>query len=199
GRSDEVLSQVRQLVANSPVPVVVDADALGAFADPAVLADAPIARAPLVLTPHEGEFARLSGSRPGSDRISAVVALAVRTGATVLLKGSTTVVASPAGGVLVSTSGSPRLATAGSGDVLAGVIAAFLAQGLVPLEAAALAAHAHGASAALGFSRGLAAGDLPELLAAWLSGLDSRERRALRGHTPRKSGPMSSQNRGGGW
>lgn len=166
GRSELVLAEVRRLLADSPVPLVIDADALGVFADSAGLRPA---KAPLVLTPHEGEFERLSGSRPGPDRIGDVRALAARTGATVLLKGPTTVVASPDGGVLLSTSGSARLATAGSGDVLAGVIGAFLAQGLAPLDAAGLAAHVHGASASLGFERGLVAGDLPELIARWLS------------------------------
>lgn len=168
GRSEGVLAEVRRLVATSPVPVVLDADALDVFAGAGV-GEIPSAGAPLVLTPHEGEFARLAGAKPGPDRIGDVVALARRTGATVLLKGATTVVASPAGQVLVSVSGGARLATAGSGDVLAGVVGAFLAQGLAPLEAAALAAHAHGAGASLGFERGLIAGDLPELIARWLS------------------------------
>lgn len=173
GRSDLVLSEVRRLVTDSPVPLVVDADALGLFAG---ADDVPTAKAPVVLTPHEGEFERLAGSKPGPDRIADVRALARRTGATVLLKGPTTVVASPGGEVLVSTSGSARLATAGSGDVLAGVVGAFLAQGLAPLEAAALAAHVHGAAASLGFERGLVAGDLPELVARWLSDLPFRVR-----------------------
>lgn len=190
GRSDLVLSEVRRLVATSPVPIVVDADALGVFTGGT---DVPSGRAPLVLTPHEGEFERLSGSKPGPDRIGDVRALARRTGATVLLKGSTTVVASPQGDVLVSDSGSPRLATAGSGDVLAGVVVSFLAQGLSPLEAAALGAHVHGASASLGFARGLVAGDLPELIARWLSDVDARGRHPLRVHGGPFPPPMYSQ------
>ncbi|HUR19021.1 MAG TPA: NAD(P)H-hydrate dehydratase [Acidimicrobiales bacterium] len=166
GRSDIVLAEVRRLVTDSPIPIVVDADALGVFAD---ADDVPLARSPLVLTPHAGEFERLWGSKPGPDRIGDVRGLAERTGATVLLKGPTTVVASPDGEVLLSASGSARLATAGSGDVLAGVVGAFLAQGPAPLQAAALAAHVHGAAAGLGFERGLVAGDLPELIARWLS------------------------------
>ena len=166
GRSGIALAEVRRLVTDSPIPIVVDADALGVFAG---AADVPLVKSPLVLTPHNGEFERLAGSKPGSDRIGDVRTLAERTGATVLLKGATTVVASPDGEVLLSANGSARLATAGSGDVLAGVVGAFLAQGLAPLEAAALAAHVHGASATLGFERGLVAGDLPELIARWLS------------------------------
>ena len=86
-----------------------------------------------------------------------------------LLKGSTTVVAEPGGRVLVVNSGSSRLATAGTGDVLSGIIAAFLARGLPGLEAAALAAHCHGRASALGLSEGLVASDLPGLTSRWLS------------------------------
>ena len=86
----------------------------------------------------------------------------------VLLKGSTTVVAAPDGQVRLTVTGDARLATAGTGDVLSGVAGAFLAQGVPPLDAAAAAAHAHGAAARLGPRRGLIAGDLPELLARWL-------------------------------
>ncbi|HVE45740.1 MAG TPA: NAD(P)H-hydrate dehydratase [Acidimicrobiales bacterium] len=187
GRSDLVLGEVRRLVTDSPVPLVIDADALGVFAD---AADVPSAKSPMVLTPHAGEFERLSGSKPGPDRIGDVRALAERTGATVLLKGPTTVVASPEGEVLLSTSGSARLATAGSGDVLAGVVGAFVAQGLPPPQAAAFAAHVHGAAASLGLEHGLVAGDLPELIARWLSEIPFRV------HSGRKSPAMYSKRKG---
>jgi NAD(P)H-hydrate epimerase len=97
--------------------------------------------------------------------------MAARSGAVVLLKGSPTVVASPDGRVLVANAGSPRLATAGTGDVLSGVIGAFMARGLPGLEAAALAAHCHGRAASLGPPEGLVASDLPELVSQWLSGV----------------------------
>ena len=87
-----------------------------------------------------------------------------------LLKGSTTAVAAPDGETFLVTSGSSRLATAGTGDVLSGVIGAFLARGLDPLRSAALAAHVHGRAAGLGFGEGLVAGDLPELVAIVISG-----------------------------
>ena len=103
------------------------------------------------------------------DRIGDVRALAARTGAVVLLKGPTTVVAAPDGRVLLAAAGSPRLATAGSGDVLSGIIGAFLARGVDPLLAAALGAHVHGRAASLGRPEGLLAGDLPELVADVLS------------------------------
>jgi NAD(P)H-hydrate epimerase len=172
GRGEAARAAVRRLVAEAPVPVVVDADGLnllGRAEEVAGLASGR--RAPLVMTPHAGEFSRLAGEGPGPDRLASTRALARRAAAVVLLKGSTTVVASPGpeGRVLLSSAGSPRLATAGTGDVLSGVVAAFIAQGLEAEEAAALAAHAHGAAAGLGHERGLVAGDLLHLLPAWLS------------------------------
>jgi NAD(P)H-hydrate epimerase len=162
GRGDETGREVRRLVAESPVPVVVDADGLHALGEGA---EAPGA----VLTPHEGEFKALGGS--GSDRFAAVRELAARRRAVVLLKGPATIVADPDGSVLVAATGRPSLATAGTGDVLSGVIGAFLARGLPRLEAAAFGAHVHGAAAGLGRAEGLVAGDLPELVADWLSEL----------------------------
>jgi NAD(P)H-hydrate epimerase len=108
----------------------------------------------------------LTGAAPawGEGRIEEVRSLAQRVGATVLLKGSVTVVSSPDGEVLIANHGSSALATAGTGDVLTGVIAAFLAMGLPPLEAAAFAATAHGAAALAGPRVGLVASDLLDLL-----------------------------------
>jgi NAD(P)H-hydrate epimerase len=173
GRATATAVAVRAVLAAAPVPTVVDADGLNALGGLHEAAEVLRRRpAPTVLTPHEGEFARLAGRRrPGSgtDRIEDVRAMAAATGAVVLLKGSTTVVADPSGRVLLSRAGSPRLATAGTGDVLSGVVGAFLALGVDPLVAAGLAAHAHGAAARLGFSRGLVASDLGPLLAGWLS------------------------------
>jgi len=174
GRAEWTRAQVRRLVASSPVPVVADADALFA------LGDAPSAREvvtsgdrPVILTPHDGEYRTMAGSAPGPDRVAAARALAERTGAVVLLKGSLTAVASPDGpapGVLLAGAGTPRLATAGTGDVLSGVIGALLARGAPAPVAAALAAHAHGRAASLGPAEGLVAPDLPDLVATWLSG-----------------------------
>ena len=150
GAADEVPA----LVAGWPGPVLVDGDGLV----PDLHGDQ------LVLTPHEGEFARLAGEKPGADRIAAVRRLAASTGAVVLLKGSTTVVAEPAGEVLVTTTGDARLATAGTGDVLSGVIGALLAAGVPPARAAAAGAFLHGRAGALGFSHGLVASDLLDRL-----------------------------------
>ncbi len=170
GRSDATAAAVRRLVAQAAAPMVLDADALfalGSLDDPArFLRSRP---GPTVLTPHDGEFSRLTGCPPGPRRISAVRHLAFTTGATVLLKGSTTIVADPAGDVLLTTAGDARLATAGTGDVLAGVIGAFLAQGLDAPQAAAAGAFVHGAAAGLGWRRGLVAGDLLDLLPAVLN------------------------------
>ena len=173
GRSEETQAEVRHLLQRSPVPVVADADALFA------LGDARSARAigvlggdqPVVVTPHDGEHARLLGEPPGPDRVAAARRLAAGVGALGLLKGSLTAVAAPSGEVLLSDAGSSRLATAGSGDVLSGVIGAFVARGVAPFEAAALAAHVHGRAAALGEPEGLVSADLPALVAQVLSGL----------------------------
>jgi NAD(P)H-hydrate epimerase len=145
-------------------PVVLDADALAGLDLDGLRAR----RAATVLTPHEGEFSRLFGD-VGEDRIAAVRAAAERSGAVVLLKGPTTVIADAGGGVRLSAAGSPRLATAGTGDVLTGLIAAFLARGAPALAAAGVAAHVHGRAAALGPSWGMVAGDLPLLVSRWLS------------------------------
>ena len=172
GTSPGTVTAVRRLVVNAALPLVIDADglnALGTVEDAAGLFARR--RSPAVLTPHDGEYARLLGARPGHDRIGAAVDLAERLRSVVLLKGSPTVVATPAGRTLVAAAGSSRLATAGTGDVLAGVIAAFLARGLDPLRAAALAAHVHGGASQRGNAEGLIAGDLPDLVAAELSAL----------------------------
>jgi NAD(P)H-hydrate epimerase len=173
--------EVGLLVAASPVPTVVDADGLNAIGTlEGLRAIVDRRQAPTVITPHAGELTRLAGHPPGPDRLAAVRHAAARSGAIVLLKGSTTVVAAPDGRVLMAASGGPRLATAGTGDVLSGVIGALLARGVPAFEAAALGAHVHGRAAATGFSDGLVASDLPDLVAAWLSGA---------GPGPRPGGP----------
>ncbi|HEX7442633.1 MAG TPA: NAD(P)H-hydrate dehydratase [Acidimicrobiales bacterium] len=169
GRAEGTADQVRRLVASSPVPVVVDADGLHALGR----IDAPlVSRSTVVLTPHDGEYARLTGVAPGPDRIAAARRLAAASGAVALLKGPTTAVADPAGRVLLAMAGTPSLATAGTGDVLSGVIGALLARGMPPLDAAALGAHLHGRAGALGHRSGLVAGDLPDLVARVLDAAD---------------------------
>jgi ADP-dependent NAD(P)H-hydrate dehydratase / NAD(P)H-hydrate epimerase len=164
-------SAVARLARSAPVPVVIDADGLNALGSIEALASVTQARShPTIVTPHAGEYARLCGGPPGADRLAAVREAARRSGAVFLLKGSTTVVAEPGGEVLVVASGSSRLATAGTGDVLSGIIGAFLARGLGSLQAAAFAAHVHGRAAGLGRAEGLVATDLPDLVSTWLSG-----------------------------
>ena len=129
------------------LPVIVDADALTILAaHPDLVADRA---APTVLTPHAGEFARLAGAPPGDDRVGATRKLADRLGATVLLKGNVTIVAEPGGPVYLNPAGQSWAATAGSGDVLSGIIGALLAAGLPAGEAAAAAAFVHARAANL--------------------------------------------------
>ena len=163
GRAESTVREVRHLVGALERPLVIDGDALWALG-PDVVASCADRVAPTVLTPHDGEFARLTGAPPGADRIDAARRLAGATGATVLLKGPTTVVAAPAGETLLVRSGDQRLATAGTGDVLTGLVAAHLALGAPPERAAASAAHLHGLAAGLGPTRGLVASDLPDLV-----------------------------------
>ncbi len=172
GRADTVRPSLLRVLEHAEVPVIVDADGINALESAASLRKVVAGRsAPVVITPHEGEYARLFGGPPEADRLAAVRAAAADTGAVVLLKGSTTVVAAPDGRALLAASGSSRLATAGTGDVLSGVIGAFVARGVPAFEAAGLAAHVHGRASGLGFAEGLVAGDLPDLVARWLSGL----------------------------
>lgn len=132
-------------VLTSEVPVCLDADALSLLVTHGRHADLARSRqAPTVLTPHDREFARLAGRDPGADRVADAYRLAHDFGAVVLLKGSTTVVATPSHPVYVNPTGTPALATAGSGDVLAGMLAAFLAAGVPADRAAVAAAYLHG-------------------------------------------------------
>ena len=129
------------------LPVLVDADGLTILAaHPELVVNRT---APTVLTPHAGEFARLAGAPPGDDRVGACRKLADAFGATVLLKGNVTVIADPGGPVYLNPAGQSWAATAGSGDVLSGMIGALLASGLPAGEAAAAAAFVHARAAAL--------------------------------------------------
>jgi ADP-dependent NAD(P)H-hydrate dehydratase / NAD(P)H-hydrate epimerase len=145
GTDDEARTALRSVLA-TPLPVVLDADALTLLVDGSHAED--LRRdAPLVITPHDGEFRRLAGEAPGPDRIGAACKLAAWINGVVLLKGDRTIVATPGGEVWANPTGSPALATAGSGDVLAGLLGSLLAGGLAPERAAVAAAYAHGLAA----------------------------------------------------
>jgi NAD(P)H-hydrate epimerase len=163
GREPETRALVQRLWAKAPRPAVFDADALASLD----LEQRP--GGPRVLTPHEGELLALLGlqalqaGRPAAARL-----LALKSHSVALLKGPDTLVARPDGTLSVNSSGSPVLATAGSGDVLAGCIAALIAQGADPYDAACLGAWIHGWAgdhwASQNAKRGLLASDLADLL-----------------------------------
>ncbi|WP_027094654.1 bifunctional ADP-dependent NAD(P)H-hydrate dehydratase/NAD(P)H-hydrate epimerase [Cohnella thermotolerans] len=163
--------------ATDGVPLVVDADALNMLASAGrdggeAFAAWPRRTAPVVLTPHPGEMARLAGlSVPEvqRDRIGLAQRFAERHGVTLALKGARTVVAAPDGTVYVNTTGNPGMATGGSGDVLAGIVGSLLAQGLDAVQAAAAGVYMHGAAgdraaAARTSAASLLAGDIIESL-----------------------------------
>ena len=153
------------MVAGSKLPVVADASALYHFAKHLEV----LRGKPLIVTPHDGEFARLSGRGtivPG-ERVARLREFVERTGVTTLLKGPGTLVYG-GGLIAINTSGTDVLATAGSGDVLSGIVATLLSQGLSPFDAGRAGAYWHGLAGQVAAARrpvGVIAGDLIEALA----------------------------------
>ncbi len=179
-RNHEITGLVRRTLLSSTVPMVIDADAINALArDREILKSI---KAPAVLTPHPGEMARLlssAGKRAEveRDRIGTASRFAAENGLCVVLKGAPTVIASPEGRTFINSTGNPGMATAGSGDVLTGILAGLMGQGLNPVEASLLGVHLHGAAADLAVSEkglhSMIAGDLIEFLPTAFQQLDN--------------------------
>ena len=150
-------------------PAVLDAGAFALLSAIDAVGELAAANAPLILTPHDGEFTRLFGA-PGRDRIGAAQAAAIASNAIIILKGAETVIASPCGRAAVNTHASPWLATAGSGDVLTGIVAALVAQGLSLFDAARAGVWLHGDAGIRG-GPGLIADDIPAFLPSILASL----------------------------
>ncbi len=175
GREPASLEFARTAAARVEVPLVLDADGLNAHAG-AHLGDLKGRSAPTVLTPHAGELGRLleiDSHDVGAHRLARARQAAAASGAIVVLKGDDTIIAEPEGRVAVSAGGASALATAGTGDVLSGVLAAHLAKGMAPFDAACAAVYVHAAAGRLAARRigpeGVIAGDVIELLPAVLA------------------------------
>jgi NAD(P)H-hydrate epimerase len=167
---------VLQLVASTQCPLVLDADAVNCLAGSlGVLAKA---KAPVILTPHPGEMGRLLGCGPGKiqgQRLEVAQRFSKKYGVILLLKGARSLISDPEGRLAINSSGNPALASGGTGDVLTGLIAGFLAQGFSPFDATCLATYCHGRAAdrlevRLG-DRGMLATDLLEEIPVVLKGL----------------------------
>jgi NAD(P)H-hydrate epimerase len=192
GTEPFTVAAIRRIALECPLPLVLDADGLNAFEGKA--GDLAARRAETILTPHPGELGRLLGistAQIQEDRIAAARGAAEETGAIVVLKGHMTLIASGTA-VFVNPTGNPGMATGGTGDVLTGLIAGFLAQGLDALDAAVLAVYLHGLAGDLAAARlgeiSLAAGDLIEILPAAFAALrgegedDDHDHDVERGH-----------------
>jgi ADP-dependent NAD(P)H-hydrate dehydratase / NAD(P)H-hydrate epimerase len=176
---DATAKVVLELVRRCPIPLVIDASALTLLArKPEVLKKA---KSPVVITPHPGEFSRLTGLDTAElqrDRLRLAREFAARHGVVVVLKGARTVVAAPDGSAAINPTGNPGMATGGAGDVLTGYVASLIGQGLPPMEAACVGAFLHGRAGDLAVQeRGeplLRAGDLITALPAALNSLSGQ-------------------------
>ncbi len=175
GAGSATRAAVQRIVAEAPVALVLDADGLNALeGDLSSLRARADRGVPTILTPHAAEYARLTGRPVGLDRVAAARELAVHARSVVLLKGPGTVIAAPDGHVAVNSTGGPWLATAGSGDVLSGIIGGLAARGTDAFEAAAAGAWLHGRAADVAGHTGLVAGDLVAAIPATLRTVGDR-------------------------
>lgn len=169
GRREEIRYLLTELLSKSSIPIVIDADGLYALAqEPELLKNT---QAPVILTPHPGEMARLLNidtKAVQSERFECASIAAAQYEAIVVLKGAATITADPEGDIYLNSTGNPALATAGTGDVLAGTIGGFIAQGLNPLAATVLGVYLHGLAGDIlaedKGSRGVLAGEVAEML-----------------------------------
>jgi ADP-dependent NAD(P)H-hydrate dehydratase / NAD(P)H-hydrate epimerase len=204
GQEPATVEAIRRIVLECPLPLVLDADGINAFAGRA--ADLAARRAETILTPHPGELGRLLGistAQIQEDRVAAARGAAEETGAIVVLKGHLTLVASGTA-VFVNPTGNPGMATGGSGDVLTGLIAGLIAQGLDALDATVLAVYLHGLAGDLVATRlgemALAAGDLIEILpAAFAAMKDGAEEDGEDGHDHEHARAPESRRGHGLW
>ena len=161
GRSPHTERLVLELLARTEKPMVLDDDGINALVGHMDVLDARRERV-TILTPHDGEFARIGGDLSGGDRLTAARNFAATHGCTLVLKGHRTVTVGPEGNALVNTTGNSGLAKGGSGDVLTGIIASLLAQGASPIRAAAAGVWLHGRAGDLAAEELTAYGMTPE-------------------------------------
>jgi NAD(P)H-hydrate epimerase len=170
-RNKETQELIRTVIRTCKKPLVVDADALNALADDT--GTLTVRKTPTILTPHHGEFSRLTGISADEIRrngISIAAQFAQQYHATLVLKGAPTVIAGPDGSVYVNSTGNPGMSTAGSGDVLTGIIASIAGQGCRAVKAATIGVYIHGASGDMAAAEkgihGMIAGDIVESIPA---------------------------------
>ena len=166
GRSPAITALVESALREIKIPVILDADGINALSGNVSALDA--AASTVILTPHEGEFERLAGAPPSGDRLRAARDFARAHGCLLVLKGHRTITAMPDGTAYINTTGGPAMAKAGSGDVLAGMMAALVGQGFPAADAAVAAVCLHGLSGDLCAAEygeySVAAGDITAML-----------------------------------
>jgi hydroxyethylthiazole kinase-like uncharacterized protein yjeF len=177
GRHHETGELVRRLIPGLTIPAVIDADGLYPLSGD----DSPLMKehGPLIVTPHPGEFARLTGETPDKNPVNnfdLIAKYAAKFNAVLVLKGSPTIMASPDGDIYLNPTGNWGMATGGSGDVLTGIITALLGQKLSPLEAAVCGVYIHGLAGDIAVEsihpRSLVAGDLIDHLSPAFAALE---------------------------